>query len=80
MTVDTIFLCFCIDCQENDGMSSPYYMSDGLKKVMSDLKAEAGGVFNFGNNYSGIEGGQPMIPSQPSYQQVYPQQPPYPKN
>lgn len=48
MTVDTIFICFCVDCEENDGASKPYYMSEGLMKVMSELKETAGGQFNFG--------------------------------
>ena len=30
MTIDTIFLCFCEDCDRNDGISKPYYMSKGL--------------------------------------------------
>lgn len=29
MTIDTIFLCFCEDCERNDGISRPYYMSRG---------------------------------------------------
>ncbi|XP_070497911.1 choline transporter-like protein 1 [Chironomus tepperi] len=48
MTVDTIFICFCEDCEENDGDSKPYYMSEGLMKIMSELKETAGGQFNFG--------------------------------
>jgi hypothetical protein len=47
MTVDTIFLCFCEDIVENDGKSSPYYMSPELMDVMKKLKKEAGGDFNF---------------------------------
>ena len=27
MTVNAIFICFCIDCQTNDGKTKPYYMS-----------------------------------------------------
>lgn len=30
MAIDTIFLCFCEDCEQNDGISKPYYMSRGL--------------------------------------------------
>ena len=30
ITIDTIFLCFCEDCERNDGVSKPYYMSKNL--------------------------------------------------
>jgi len=30
MIIDTIFLCFCEDCEKNDGISRPYFMSRGL--------------------------------------------------
>lgn len=30
MIIDTIFLCFCEDCEKNDGISRPYFMSHGL--------------------------------------------------
>ncbi|KAJ8919637.1 hypothetical protein NQ315_006163 [Exocentrus adspersus] len=40
MTIDTIFLCFCEDCEENDGVSSPYFMSRGLMEfVVNSNKA-----------------------------------------
>lgn len=48
MTVDTIFVCFCEDCEENDGGPKPYYMSEGLMKIMCELKETAGGRFSFG--------------------------------
>ncbi|KAL7017410.1 hypothetical protein ACKWTF_010365 [Chironomus riparius] len=48
MTVDTIFICFCEDCEENDGASKPYYMSESLMRVMAEMKESAGGQFNFG--------------------------------
>lgn len=48
MTVDTIFICFCEDCEENDGVSKPYYMSESLMKIMTEMKETAGGQFNFG--------------------------------
>lgn len=49
MTVDTIFICFCEDYEENDGQSKPYYMSEGLMRVMMELKDTAKGEqFNFG--------------------------------
>ncbi|XP_048763229.2 choline transporter-like protein 1 isoform X2 [Ostrea edulis] len=30
ITIDTIFLCFCEDCKENNGVEKPYYMSKDL--------------------------------------------------
>ena len=30
ITIDTIFLCFCEDCERNDGQDKPYYMSKDL--------------------------------------------------
>jgi len=30
MAIDTIFLCFCEDCEQNDGLNRPYFMSRGL--------------------------------------------------
>lgn len=30
MCIDTLFLCFCEDCERNDGINRPYYMSRGL--------------------------------------------------
>lgn len=33
-SVSTIFLCFCEDVERNNGDSSPYYMSDSLKKLL----------------------------------------------
>jgi solute carrier family 44 protein 1 (choline transporter-like protein) len=30
MTIDTIFMCFCEDCERNDGVNSPYFMSKDL--------------------------------------------------
>lgn len=40
MTIDTIFVCFCDDCEENDGITKPYYMSESFKKVMEEMKAD----------------------------------------
>jgi uncharacterized membrane protein YeaQ/YmgE (transglycosylase-associated protein family) len=88
MTVDTIFICFCIDCEENDGITRPYYMSEGLKKVMCEMKEVAGGGFTFGpegqflrqqqpgtieGNFNNPEGGYPMSqPNQPPVYSIYP--------
>ena len=30
LCIDTIFVCFCEDCERNDGVQKPYYMSTGL--------------------------------------------------
>lgn len=38
MTLNTIFICFCDDCDQNDGVARPYAMSDRLKAVMRELK------------------------------------------
>ena len=36
MAVDTLFLCFLVDSEENDGTAEkPYYMSEGLMKILS---------------------------------------------
>lgn len=34
MAVDTIFICFCEDCEMNDGMARPYYMSHSLMEFV----------------------------------------------
>lgn len=81
MTLDTIFICFCVDCEQNDGQSRPYFMSRKMMETMIELKGAAGGEFtNFGAfkhvdasaqpmmPYGQVENGQtrPMIP--PNYQ------------
>ncbi|XP_022907847.2 choline transporter-like protein 1 [Onthophagus taurus] len=38
MAIDTIFLCFCEDCSQNDGLSKPYYMSKGLMSFVENSK------------------------------------------
>lgn len=38
MTIDTIFICFCEDCERNDGISRPYYMSRGLMEFVQNSK------------------------------------------
>lgn len=38
MTIDTIFLCFCEDCEKNDGIERPYYMSRGLMEFVQNTK------------------------------------------
>lgn len=34
MTIDTIFLCFCEDCEVNDGITRPYFMSRNLMEII----------------------------------------------
>jgi len=36
MTIDTIFICFCEDCDRNDGISKPYFMSAGLMEFVEN--------------------------------------------
>ncbi|KAL7019770.1 hypothetical protein ACKWTF_011243 [Chironomus riparius] len=38
MTIDTIFLCFCEDCEMNDGISRPYFMSRNLMEFIQNSK------------------------------------------
>ncbi|RZC39006.1 choline transporter-like protein 1, partial [Asbolus verrucosus] len=38
MAIDTIFLCFCEDCEQNDGIVKPYYMSRGLMEFVENSK------------------------------------------
>lgn len=47
MTVDSIFISFCVDLEEHDGITSQYYMTDGLKKVLMEMKS---GNFKIGGN------------------------------
>jgi Plasma-membrane choline transporter len=66
MIVDTIFISFCDDCEENNGMDRPYYMSHSLMKTMQEMKVFVGGDFNFNGN-PGLgqhveAGAQPMLP------------------
>ncbi|XP_074034982.1 choline transporter-like protein 1 [Leptinotarsa decemlineata] len=38
MAIDTIFICFCEDCEMNDGISQPYFMSRGLMEFVENSK------------------------------------------
>jgi len=38
MVIDTIFICFCEDCEMNDGISKPYFMSKGLMEYVENSK------------------------------------------
>lgn len=81
MGVDTVFVCFCIDYEKNDGASSPYFMSPALQEVMSKAKKQVGGSFNFGgaadDNHQIVTNQQPTIYVQPN---SYPLQPNYMHN
>ena len=49
MTIDTIFLCFCEDCAQNDGISKPYFMSRGLMTFVENSK-KVMDIYNQENN------------------------------
>ncbi|XP_037916936.1 choline transporter-like protein 1 isoform X2 [Hermetia illucens] len=38
MIIDTIFICFCEDCEQNDGINRPYFMSRGLMEFIQNSK------------------------------------------
>ncbi|XP_014474757.1 PREDICTED: choline transporter-like protein 1 [Dinoponera quadriceps] len=38
MIIDTIFICFCEDCEKNDGVGRPYFMSRGLMEFVENSK------------------------------------------
>jgi hypothetical protein len=63
MTVDTIFICFCEDSEQNNGMDRPYFMSRNLMEVMYEIKGSAGVQYDYGGPQN-IEAGaaRPMIP------------------
>lgn len=46
MTVDTIFLCYCEDYEENNGSTKPYFMSPKLMKIMRKLNKNSKESFN----------------------------------
>jgi hypothetical protein len=64
MTVDTVFISFCEDCEENNGTDRPFYMSRELMEVMQEMKHVAGGEFKFNREMGkNIEAGKkPTIP------------------
>lgn len=42
MAISTLFLCFCEDCERNDGSAEkPYYADEGLRKFIDDSAADA---------------------------------------
>lgn len=38
MIIDTIFICFCEDCERNDGLTRQYYMSADLRDFIKKSK------------------------------------------
>ncbi|XP_061166170.1 choline transporter-like protein 1 [Saccostrea echinata] len=40
LCIDTIFVCFCEDCERNDGGERPYHMSTGLLKFVTGSHGE----------------------------------------
>lgn len=80
MGVDTVFICFCVDCEKNDGQAQDYYMSPKLMQAMTDIKEHAGGSFNFGMNQNQSEAPpQVFVTNVQNTQAPYTQQP-YPYN
>ena len=72
MTVDTIFICFCEDREQNDGNSRPYFMSVRMMEVMQELKQAAGGEFNFGGGQNVDPSANPMLNLDPSAKPMLP--------
>ncbi|GJQ71206.1 hypothetical protein Trydic_g1103 [Trypoxylus dichotomus] len=52
MAIDTIFLCFCEDCEQNDGILRPYFMSKSLMKFVENSRKAM---------YAGNEGQSPNV-------------------
>jgi len=46
MVIDSLFICFCEDCEMNDGLEKPYFMSRSLMEFVENskkaLRARAG--------------------------------------
>ncbi|CAB0013341.1 unnamed protein product [Nesidiocoris tenuis] len=42
MVIDTIFICFCEDCEMNDGLSKPYFMSKNLMLLAVAVHRKSG--------------------------------------
>ncbi|KAH7974613.1 hypothetical protein HPB49_017449 [Dermacentor silvarum] len=40
VAVDTLFLCFSEDCEKNNGVTKPYFVTDSLRAFMHDSKNE----------------------------------------
>ncbi|RXG55173.1 Choline transporter-like protein 2 [Armadillidium vulgare] len=64
MTIDTLLICFCEDCERNDGIQKPYFMSRGLM-----IYSSPGGK-NGRNNTSTSHGKSGMTPLHAAYPPV----------
>lgn len=63
ITLETIFICFCEDIEQNNGIDRDYFMSKKMMEVMQELKQQAGGQFNF-YRHPGVPAVQSTIPYQ----------------
>jgi hypothetical protein len=61
MTIDTILVCVCEDCDISDGITRPFFMSRGLMEVMQELKSVAILKYRINNQNRGGEAGQAMM-------------------
>ena len=61
VTADTILVCFCIDCENNNGVSSSYFMSNELMKSIKDMKECIGGSLNFESQGMASGSSVPML-------------------
>jgi solute carrier family 44 (choline transporter-like protein), member 1 len=39
ITIETIFICLCLDCQRNDGLYRPFFMTPKLKEFLKNARA-----------------------------------------
>lgn len=62
MTLNTLFICFCDDCDQNDGKSRPYSMSENLLEVMKAVKKPEDIDFGDGEAAMEIKNGNEMQP------------------
>ncbi|KAK8775663.1 hypothetical protein V5799_030994 [Amblyomma americanum] len=46
VAVDTLFLCFCEDCEQNNGGSKPYFVTDSLRAFMHETKNDHSDMTN----------------------------------
>lgn len=54
-SVDAIFICFCIDIEENNGHVKPYYMSHDLMTLVQDYKESKGQGNNSSNSNTAVD-------------------------
>ncbi|KAL7013241.1 hypothetical protein ACKWTF_015289 [Chironomus riparius] len=63
VTADTILVCFCIDCENNNGLSSSYFMSNEIMKSIKDMKECVGGSLNVESGGMATGSSAPMLSS-----------------